>query len=160
MVRATLMARHSLVYSSMMFSILMVLPSSVTSNWLSSAHKTFGRMGDIAPTWVPVPVSRFLRLRCGTRRPSSRHRRRMRLSLTARAAKAGRLGCSAPAPPRPVFGESPQELPQLLLLDSAHRGREPLGGSVLTGHRTRSSFRNPEPFTQHRHGAALAVRGQ
>ena len=94
MVRATLMARHSLVYSSMMFSILMVLPSLVTSNWKSSAHKTFGRMGDIAPTWVPVPVSRFLRLRCGTRRPSSRHRRRMRLSLTAqpprRAALAAR----------------------------------------------------------------------
>ena len=30
----------------------------------------------------------------------------------------------------------------------------------LTGHRTRSTFRNPEPFTQPRHGDALAVRGQ
>ena len=34
-----------------------------------------------------MPVSRFLRRRCGTRRPSSRHSLRMRLSLTAQPAR-------------------------------------------------------------------------
>lgn len=42
----------------------------------------FGRIGDIAPTATPMPVSRLFLRRCGTRRPSSRHSRRIRLSLT------------------------------------------------------------------------------
>lgn len=41
---------------------------------------------DIAPTWVPIPVSRFLWRFTGTRRPSSRHSRRTRLSLTCQPA--------------------------------------------------------------------------
>jgi hypothetical protein len=55
------MAGHSRVYSSTMFNSLRVRPSTVTSNWKSIAHKAFGRIGHIAPTWEPIPVRRFLR---------------------------------------------------------------------------------------------------
>ncbi len=37
-----------------------VRPSAVVSNWKSIAQITFGRIGDIAPTWIPIPVNRFL----------------------------------------------------------------------------------------------------
>jgi hypothetical protein len=59
--RSTTMAGHSRVNSSMTLSSLMVRPSMVTSNWKSMAHRAFGRIGHIAPTWVPMPVRRFLR---------------------------------------------------------------------------------------------------
>ncbi len=55
------MASASRVNSSMMLSSLMVRPSAVTSNWKSHAHNASGRIGHIAPTWVPIPVRRFLR---------------------------------------------------------------------------------------------------
>jgi hypothetical protein len=76
------MARASRVNSSITFSIFRVRPSAVVSNWKSIAHIAFGRIGHIAPTWVPIPVRRFFLRRCGHRRPSSRHSRRMRLLLT------------------------------------------------------------------------------
>ena len=73
--------------SSITFSIFKVRPSAVVSNWKSIAQITFGRIGDIAPTATPMPVKRFFLRRCGTRRPSSRHRRRMRLLLTFQPAR-------------------------------------------------------------------------
>ena len=39
------------------------------------------------PTATPMPVNRFFLRRCGTRRPSSRHSRRMRLLLTVQPAR-------------------------------------------------------------------------
>jgi hypothetical protein len=74
--------RHSRVNSSMTLSILIVRPSARVSNWKSSAHSTFGRIGHIAPTCTPTPDRRFLRRLYGTRSPSSRHNRRTRLSFT------------------------------------------------------------------------------
>ena len=82
MERSTTMARASRVYSSTMLSSLMVRPSTVVSYWKSSAHTTSGAIGDRAPIAVPMPRKGFLRVRYGTRSPSSRHRRWMRLSLT------------------------------------------------------------------------------
>ncbi len=38
-------------------------PSTVVSNWKSSAHRAFGTMGHMAPTAVPIPRWGFLRLR-------------------------------------------------------------------------------------------------
>jgi hypothetical protein len=50
MVRSTTIAGHSRVYSSITFNSFNVLPSAVWSNWKSSAHNTFGQIGQNAPT--------------------------------------------------------------------------------------------------------------
>ena len=146
--------------SSITLSIFRVRPSTVVSNWKSSAHRAFGRIGHIAPTWVPIPVRRFLRFLVGTRRPSSRHRRRIRLLFTCQPA----LRAAVAARRHPHRGRRlenvPQELPQPLLVIGDRRRGEALGGAVLADHGAGSSFGDPEPVTQHRHGAALAVRGQ
>ena len=63
MERSTTMAGHSRVNSSMMFRSLIVRSSAVVSNWKSSAQRTFGAIGHIAPTAEPMPRSGFLRLR-------------------------------------------------------------------------------------------------
>jgi hypothetical protein len=75
------------VNSSITFNIFTVRPSAAVSNWKSLAQITFGRIVDITPTATPIPVKRFVLRRCGTRRPSSRHNRRMRLSLTCQPAR-------------------------------------------------------------------------
>ena len=86
----------SRVNSSITLGILRVRPLAVVSNW-SIAQITFGRIGDIAPTATPIPVSRFLRRRCGPRKPSSRHSRRMRLLLATAGSPRHLRG---PAPPQ------------------------------------------------------------
>lgn len=81
---------------------------------------TFGWIGDIAPA-TPIPVSSFLRRRCGTRTPSSRHNLRIRLLLTVQL----------PNMPSWRPGATPNEddqcrtgaaTPQLNLLGGARRG--------------------------------------
>jgi hypothetical protein len=86
MPRSTSIASASRV-DSIPSNIFKVRPSAVVSNWKSIAQITFGRIGDITPTATPIPVRRFYLRRCGTRRPSSRHRRRMRLVLTCQPAR-------------------------------------------------------------------------
>ena len=55
MERSTTIAGHSRVNSSTMFNSFKVRPSTVVSNWKSSAHSAFGAIGHIAPTAVPIP---------------------------------------------------------------------------------------------------------
>ena len=52
------MAGRTRVNSSITLSSFKVRPSTVTSNWKSSAHRAFGH---IAPTWEPIQTRRFLR---------------------------------------------------------------------------------------------------
>ncbi len=158
--RSTTMAGHSRVYSSTMFNNFNVVPSAVWSNWKSSAHNTFGRDRDRTHRRGRRSLgSGFLRFRYGTRRPSSRHRRRTRLLLTSGPLDAALRGAS-PSPPRPVGRERAQPRPQLDLVVVGDRWRlEALGGTVLADDPTRSPLRDPEPFAQHRHSAAR-VRGQ
>src|SRR3546814_19273122 len=54
----------------------------VWSNWKSMAHRAFGAMRLMEPTLAPTPMSLFLRVLVGIRRPSSRNSRRTRLLLT------------------------------------------------------------------------------
>lgn|GEM_PF-7053030 len=87
MARSTSIARASRVNSSITLRVFNVRPSAVVSNWKSIAQITFGRIGHIAPAGAPIPVKRFFLRRCGTRKPSSRHRPRMRLLLTFQPAR-------------------------------------------------------------------------
>ena len=64
---------HSRVCSSTIEQILINRPCSSASNWKSTAHTTFGASAVGAST-VEDPT-RLRRRRCGTRSPSSRHRR-------------------------------------------------------------------------------------
>lgn len=64
---------HSRVCSSTIEQILIGRPCSSASNWKSTAHTTFGASAVGAST-VEDPT-RLRRRRCGTRSPSSRHRR-------------------------------------------------------------------------------------
>ncbi len=89
--RSTSIDNASRVNSSITLSSFKVRPSTVTSNWKSSAHSALGRIGHIAPTCAPIPRSGCLRFRVGTRRRSSRHRRRIRLSFTAQPARRAAL---------------------------------------------------------------------
>ena len=57
------MARHSRVYSSITFRSFSILPSVVWSNWKSRAQTTLGRMGEKAPTALPMPRRGFFRFR-------------------------------------------------------------------------------------------------
>ena len=83
MARSTSIACASRVNSSITLSIFKMRPPAVVSNGKSIAQITFGRIGDIAPTATPMPVGRFFLRRWGTRSPSSRHSRRMRLLLAS-----------------------------------------------------------------------------
>ena len=146
--------------SSITFNIFKVRPSAVVSSWKSIAQITFGRIGDIAPTATPIPVKRFFLRRCGTRRPSSRHSRRMRLLLTFQ-----RLGRAILAARRhPQRGRSVENR-RSQTRNSAScavtgNGLEAHRGTVDAHHRAGSAFGHPEPVAQHLDGAALAVRGQ
>src|SRR5918993_1147470 len=73
---------------------------------------------------------------------------------------AGVLGRPSPPPPWSPPGEVPQELAQsgLVVVDDGRL--EALRGAVETNDPAGSTFGHPEPFTQPRGGAALAVRGQ
>ena len=64
-----------------METILTGLPSVVESNWKSTAHTRFGVSAVVVSGAVEEPT-RFLRRRCGTRSPSSRHSRCTFLWLT------------------------------------------------------------------------------
>jgi len=82
------------------------------------------------------------------------------LVVDAPALPPGLLGRSAPSPSRPLLGERPQPRPQLLLV-LGHDGRiQALGGAVLADHTTCSALGDPEPLSQHHHGATAAIRGQ
>jgi len=83
MLRCTSITSASRVNSSTMFISFNALPSAVWSNWKSNAHRCRGRSARsrLAGT-VDSPSRRRLRLRCGTRSPSSRHSRCTRLRFT------------------------------------------------------------------------------
>ncbi len=73
---------HSRVCSSTIEQILIGRPCSSASNWKSTAHTTFGAStahttfgaSAVGASTVEDPT-RVRRRRCGTRSPSSRHRR-------------------------------------------------------------------------------------
>ena len=91
MERATTMAGHSRVNSSTMFNNFKVRLSAEVSNWKSSAQSAFGAIGHIAPTSTPSPRRGFFRLRYGTRSPSSRQRRWIRLLFTRQPSRRAAL---------------------------------------------------------------------
>jgi hypothetical protein len=83
MLRAATTASASRVYSSTTFSNFSTRPSAVWSNWKSSAHTSFGRSArSLAAAVVESPRRRRLRRRSGTRSPSSRQSRWIRLRFT------------------------------------------------------------------------------
>ena len=96
--------------SSITFKSFKVRPSTVVSNWKSNAHSTFGRIGHIAPTWVPMPVRRFLRRLYGTFKSFEAPQPSDPFVVHSPAGLAGRFGGAAPTPTGPLTRERPQEL--------------------------------------------------
>ena len=146
--------------SSTTFNNFNARPSTVVSNWKSSAHKTSGRIGHIGPTATPRPRWRFLRRRYGTFNPSARQSRCTRFLFTRRPSRRSCLYARPPPPSRTLRRKRAEPCPQLGFLIRRCRRVEALRRAMLTDQRACSAFGNPEPFPQHATGVAAAVRGQ
>src|SRR5215204_3058492 len=110
MERSTTMAGHSRVNSSMTLSSFRVRPSTVTSNWKSIAHRAFGRIGHIAPTWAPDAGEAFLAPLVGHLQAFTTPQAPHPLVVDLPAGPAGVLRRSAPPPALASPGELTQEL--------------------------------------------------
>ncbi len=116
-------------------------------------------MGHIAPTAVPIPRWGFV-LAVGHLQSFLPPEALDALVVDHPALPAGLLGGSAPSPSRALSGEGLKPLPQPLFLLAGSGWGEALRGAVLAHHPTCSTLGDPEPFRQHHHGAATALRGQ
>ena len=136
------------MYSSTTFNNFNVRPSTVVSNWKSSAHRTFGRIGHIAPTATPTPRCGFFRFRYGTFSPSSRPQAMHPLVVDRPALATKLLRGAAPSPPRPSPRETPQPRPEFGFIVTADGWVEPLRRSVLPDDPARSPLGDLEPVAQ------------
>jgi hypothetical protein len=113
---------------------------------------------DIAPMTTPIPVNRFLRRRCGTRRPSSRHSLRTRLSLTSQPARRAILAARRhPQRGRSVENRRSQARNSASSVLIGGR-RQALRGAVKVDHGAGALFGNPETFAQGLDSAKLRLR--
>ena len=149
------MAGHSRVNSSMTLSSFKVRPSTVTGRTGSRrAHRAFGRIGHIAPTWAPTPREALLAAPVGHLQAFVTPQPPDPLVVDLPAGPAGVLRARRQPHRGRRSGEVSQELPQPLLFVVDDGLVEALGGAVLADDPARSAFGDPEPFPQHLHCAA------
>jgi hypothetical protein len=100
------------VCSSMIDTILIGLPSVVTSNWKSTAHTLLGASA-VRTSAVEVP-RRLRRRRCGTRKPSSRQSRWIRRIRVLRGICGGFVALGSTVLPGHPAGEPFADPPHAL----------------------------------------------